>query len=191
MRRCGGCQSHVLWLAEHLRFREVLSALRSLCSSQSHAQARASGTDLGDRLRVLGNRLYRAEATKKVICWLFAKPSNGLEPLTPPYHGGFVARRRVGGGALPASFCLDLCALAVLFDPGLGRSWVSLGLLEPVPKTCPQNVVSVGYVARREQVPASLFGVVACQGCVRRRAVQARRGGGHRLRTRRHIGSRR
>jgi hypothetical protein len=30
--------------------------------------------------------LVRERGNKKAICWPFVKPSNGLEPLTPPYH---------------------------------------------------------------------------------------------------------
>ena len=38
-----------------------------------------TGTGCG----VLGSPSYRAEATKKAICWPFLKPSDGLEPSTP------------------------------------------------------------------------------------------------------------
>ena len=51
---------------------------------------------------------------------------------------------------------LQAVALAVLDQ----LRTASLGL----PKTCPQNVVSGGYVARREQVPASRSGVATFQG---------------------------
>ena len=58
-------------------------------------------------------------------------------------------RRRVGGIALPASFCLDLCALAVPFDLVLQRPRAALGRPEPVPETCPQDVAATAAEIRR------------------------------------------
>jgi hypothetical protein len=53
------------------------------------------------------DRYVRDEMTAQRIPG--AKPSDGLEPSTPPYHGGWSVRRRVGGLTLPALF-LGICA---------------------------------------------------------------------------------
>jgi hypothetical protein len=75
------------------------------------------GQILGTGLGRVERWTYAAKATKKAICWPFLKPSNRLELLTPPYHGGFVMRRRVGGGALPALFFLHLSRSGLLSHP--------------------------------------------------------------------------
>ena len=53
-------------------------------------------------------------------------------------------RRRVGGGALPASLLPESMRPGCPFDLVLQRPRATVGRPKHVPKTCPQNVVSAG-----------------------------------------------
>jgi hypothetical protein len=54
---------------------------------------------------------------------------------------------------ISALFSVNLCALEVAFSQVLERPRATLSHPEPVPKTCPQNVVATGGTHLDEGVP--------------------------------------
>jgi hypothetical protein len=80
---------------------------------------------------------------KAPVCGAFAEPSDGLEPSTPPYHGGFELRRGADERRLTPRFPSNSASSS-------GRRALprrALGIPER-PRTCPQNLAPDESMAR-------------------------------------------
>ena len=91
--------------------REVLDSVRCVCSSQgTRASEEAGDRSWGWVRGCLSDGSTPCKATKKAICWPFVKPSDGLEPSTPPYHRGLESSggaRRLTSRSLPRQASVD------------------------------------------------------------------------------------
>jgi hypothetical protein len=75
--------------------------------------------------------LVRERGNKKAICWPFVKPSNGLEPLTPPYHRATSREARAVPGSRGHESRARRRNLLRASDPAWTRvpGWCSLSVL--------------------------------------------------------------
>jgi hypothetical protein len=73
------------------------------------------------------------------FCTVFLKPSDGLEPSTPPYHRGFGEGLGIPGNRAPASYSLHSAVLPVSLTPSSKRPRRPRERRNPSPEPVPSG----------------------------------------------------